>query len=97
MKRRYARHVVYVVLCTDVLSNRCLCTICTHRCHLGVWLQVRVNWAFQKDQREDTSGHHNIFVGDLSSDITDIALFDAFQHCEQCSDAHVMVDHATNR
>ena len=64
---------------------------------MGLLMQVRVNWAFQKDQREDTSEHSNIFVGDLSNDINDLALFEAFQHCEQCSDARVMWDHATNR
>ena len=64
---------------------------------LALLWQVRVNWAFQKDQREDTSDHHNIFVGDLSSDITDVILFAAFEHCEQCSDARVQWDHATNR
>lgn len=64
---------------------------------MGLLMQVRVNWAFQKDQREDTSEHFNIFVGDLSHEVNDLALFEAFQHCEQCSDARVMWDHATNR
>ena len=32
--------------------------------------EVRVNWAFQKDQREDTSSHFHTFVGDLSSEVT---------------------------
>lgn len=31
--------------------------------------EVRVNWAFQKDQREDTSAHFHTFVGDLSSEV----------------------------
>lgn len=43
--------------------------------------EVRVNWAFQKDAREDTTSHAHIFVGDLSSEVTDRALFDAFQVC----------------
>ena len=29
--------------------------------------EARVNWAFQKDQREDTSSHFHIFVGDLAA------------------------------
>ncbi|TYH80400.1 hypothetical protein ES332_D03G129700v1 [Gossypium tomentosum] len=27
---------------------------------------IKVNWAYASSQREDTSGHHNTFVGDLS-------------------------------
>ena len=60
-------------------------------------MQIRVNWAFQKDQREDTSGHCHIFMGDLSNDISHKALFDAFKHCPDCSDARVMWDQATGR
>ncbi|DBA78486.1 TPA: hypothetical protein ACH3X2_007974 [Trebouxia sp. C0005] len=59
--------------------------------------EVRVNWAFQKDQQEDTSQHCHIFVGDLSSELNDRALFEAFEHCGNCSDARVMWDHATGR
>ena len=60
-------------------------------------LQVRVNWAFQKDQREDTSNHYHIFVGDLGSEVTDSILFEAFQEFASCSDARVMWDHVTSR
>lgn len=60
-------------------------------------MQIRVNWAFQKDQREDTSGHCHIFVGDLTNDMSHQALFDAFKHCPDCSDARVMWDQATGR
>ena len=56
-----------------------------------------MNWAFQKDQREDTTAHFHIFVGDLSSEVTDRALFEAFQSCGGCSDARVMWDHSTGR
>ncbi|KAL3147438.1 hypothetical protein ABBQ38_014500 [Trebouxia sp. C0009 RCD-2024] len=59
--------------------------------------QVRVNWAYQKDQREDTSGHCHIFVGDLSSEVTHEGLFAAFQHCGDCSDANVIWDRTTGR
>ena len=60
--------------------------------------QVRVNWAFQKDQREDTAAHTHIFVGDLPGDASDRALFDAFAaRTRGVSDARVMWDHATGR
>ncbi|GKB45849.1 oligouridylate-binding protein 1-like protein, partial [Tanacetum coccineum] len=32
---------------------------------------IKVNWAYASSQREDTSGHFNIFVGDLSPEVTD--------------------------
>ena len=60
-------------------------------------MQVRVNWAFQKDQREDTSGHCQIFVGDLSNDISNTALVEAFKHCADCYEGKVMQDPATGR
>ena len=59
--------------------------------------EVRVNWAFQKDQREDTTAHFHIFVGDLSSEVTDRTLLEAFHNCGGCSDARVMWDHSTGR
>eukprot|EP00741_Cyanophora_paradoxa_P003131 tig00000670_g3040.t1 len=40
---------------------------------------LKVNWAFAGGQREDTSGHFHIFVGDLSSGVDDRALFGSFQ------------------
>lgn len=36
--------------------------------------QVRVNWAFQKEQKEETGQAVHVFVGDLSSDVTDAML-----------------------
>ena len=59
--------------------------------------EVRVNWAFQKDQREDTSSHFHIFVGDLASEYNDAALLEAFKGNPGCSEARVMWDHTTNR
>lgn len=59
--------------------------------------EVRVNWAFQKDQREDTTAHFHIFVGDLSTEVTDRMLLEAFHNCGGCSDARVMWDHSTGR
>ncbi|KAI8472361.1 MAG: hypothetical protein J3K34DRAFT_519833 [Monoraphidium minutum] len=60
--------------------------------------EMRVNWAFQSHQREDTSGHWHLFVGDLGQDVTDAVLFAAFSQLPGgCSDARVMWDHATGR
>jgi nucleolysin TIA-1/TIAR len=59
--------------------------------------EVRVNWAFQKEQHEDTSAHFHIFVGDISNEVNDRMLFDAFSAVSGCSDARVMWDHATGR
>ncbi|KAE8699408.1 Oligouridylate-binding protein 1A [Hibiscus syriacus] len=47
---------------------------------------IKVNWAYASGQREDTSGHFNIFVGDLSPEVTDAML-----------DARVMWDQKTGR
>ncbi|PSC75397.1 oligouridylate-binding 1-like [Micractinium conductrix] len=59
--------------------------------------EVRVNWAFQKEQKEEVANHFHVFVGDLSSDVTDAMLHAAFAGCPGCSDARVMWDHATGR
>lgn len=40
---------------------------------------IKVNWAYASTQREDTSGHFNIFVGDLCPEVTDAALFAFFR------------------
>ncbi|ONK61133.1 uncharacterized protein A4U43_C08F26580 [Asparagus officinalis] len=58
---------------------------------------IKVNWAYASSQREDTSGHFNIFVGDLSPEITDNALFACFSVYPSCSDARVMWDQKTGR
>ncbi|KAE8715378.1 Oligouridylate-binding protein 1A [Hibiscus syriacus] len=47
---------------------------------------IKVNWAYASGQREDTSGHFNIFVGYLSPEVTDAML-----------DARVMWDQKTGR
>lgn len=59
--------------------------------------EARVNWAFQKEQKEEVANHFHVFVGDLSSDVTDAMLHAAFQACPGCSDARVMWDHSTGR
>ncbi|KAI3773279.1 hypothetical protein L1987_47804 [Smallanthus sonchifolius] len=58
---------------------------------------IKVNWAYASGQREDTSGHYNIFVGDLSPEVTDAMLFACFSAYASCSDARVMWDQKTGR
>ncbi|CAN1345434.1 RNA-binding protein 208 [Linum perenne] len=58
---------------------------------------LKVNWAYANSQREDTSGHFHIFVGDLSPEVTDATLFACFSVYPSCSDARVMWDHKTGR
>ncbi|KAJ9559755.1 hypothetical protein OSB04_004915 [Centaurea solstitialis] len=58
---------------------------------------IKVNWAYASGQREDTSGHYNIFVGDLSPEVTDAMLFTCFSVYASCSDARVMWDQKTGR
>ncbi|XP_027354275.1 oligouridylate-binding protein 1-like isoform X2 [Abrus precatorius] len=58
---------------------------------------LKVNWAYANSSREDTSGHFNIFVGDLSPEVTDATLFACFSVYPSCSDARVMWDHKTGR
>ncbi|KAF3649112.1 Oligouridylate-binding protein 1A [Capsicum chinense] len=58
---------------------------------------IKVNWAFASGQREDTTSHYNIFVGDLSPEVTDAMLFACFSVYPSCSDARVMWDQKTGR
>ncbi|XP_010542384.1 PREDICTED: oligouridylate-binding protein 1C-like [Tarenaya hassleriana] len=58
---------------------------------------IKVNWAYATGQREDTSSHFNIFVGDLGPEITDATLFACFSVYPSCSDARVMWDLKTGR
>ncbi|KAI4316195.1 hypothetical protein L6164_024198 [Bauhinia variegata] len=58
---------------------------------------LKVNWAYANSSREDTSGHFNVFVGDLSPEVTDATLFACFSVYPSCSDARVMWDHKTGR
>ncbi|KAL3720774.1 hypothetical protein ACJRO7_005564 [Eucalyptus globulus] len=39
---------------------------------------IKVNWAYASGQREDTSGHYNIFVGNLGAEVMDAMLFACF-------------------
>lgn len=58
---------------------------------------IKVNWAYASGQREDTTGHYNVFVGDLSPEVTDATLFAAFCVYPSCSDARVMWDQRSGR
>ncbi|KMZ71741.1 RNA-binding protein [Zostera marina] len=58
---------------------------------------IKVNWAYASVQREDKSGHFNVFVGDLCPEITDATLFAFFSIYSSCSDARVMWDQKTGR
>jgi nucleolysin TIA-1/TIAR len=58
---------------------------------------IKVNWAYASGQREDTTGHYSIFVGDLSPEVTDAALFACFSIYPSCSDARVMWDQKSGR
>ncbi|KAG8922922.1 hypothetical protein FRC03_012044 [Tulasnella sp. 419] len=55
--------------------------------------EIRVNWAYQGQQnKEDTSNHYHVFVGDLSPEVTDEILGKAFSAFPTLSDARVMWD-----
>ncbi|CAK7352254.1 unnamed protein product [Dovyalis caffra] len=58
---------------------------------------IKVKWAYASRQREDTSSHFNVFVGDLSPEVTDATLYACFSIYPSCSDARVMWDQKTGR
>ena len=60
-------------------------------------LSIKVNWAYASGQREDTSGHYNIFVGNLSPEVIDATLFACFSIYPSYSDARVMWDQKSGR
>lgn len=37
------------------------------QCESTLLQEARVNWAFQKEQKEEVANHFHVFVGDLSS------------------------------
>ncbi|CAM0138441.1 E3 ubiquitin-protein ligase pub1 [Umbelopsis sp. WA50703] len=60
--------------------------------------EIRVNWAVQgATQKEDTSNHFHIFVGDLSPEVDDTILTKAFSAFGTMSDARVMWDQNTGK
>lgn len=58
-----------------------------------------MNWAYQSNttSKEDTSGHFHIFVGDLSNEVNDEVLLQAFSAFGSVSEARVMWDMKTGR
>ena len=40
--------------------------------------ELQVDWAHKWHRREDTSCHHQVFVGDLSQNVFDQTLYSAF-------------------
>jgi nucleolysin TIA-1/TIAR len=55
--------------------------------------EIRVNWAYQGNQnKEDTTNHYHVFVGDLSPEVNDDILQKAFSAFGSLSDARVMWD-----
>jgi len=55
--------------------------------------EIRVNWAYQGNQnKEDTTNHFHVFVGDLSPEVSDDVLQKAFGAFGSLSDARVMWD-----
>ncbi|EFY85615.1 TIA1 cytotoxic granule-associated RNA binding protein [Metarhizium acridum CQMa 102] len=61
--------------------------------------EIRVNWAYQSNtsNKEDTSSHFHIFVGDLSNEVNDDILLQAFSAFGTVSEARVMWDMKTGR
>lgn len=61
--------------------------------------EIRVNWAYQSNttSKEDTSNHFHIFVGDLSNEVNDDILHQAFSAFGSVSEARVMWDMKTGR
>jgi len=60
-------------------------------------VELKVNWAFANGQKEDTTNHHHIFVGDLSVEVDDKALYAAFAPFGSISDARVMAEAGTGK
>ncbi|KAG0039323.1 hypothetical protein BGZ82_008771 [Podila clonocystis] len=56
--------------------------------------EIKVNWAFtgQVAGKEDTATHYHIFIGDISPEINDEALSNAFSAFGSMTDARVMWD-----
>jgi len=59
---------------------------------------MKVNWeSAGSGQKEDTTNHYHIFCGDLSPEVDDQALHNAFSAFGSISEARIMRDPATNR
>ncbi|KAI9842565.1 MAG: hypothetical protein M1837_007078 [Sclerophora amabilis] len=77
-------------------AERAMQTLNGRRVHQA---EIRVNWAYQSNtsSKEDTSNHFHIFVGDLSNEVNDEVLLQAFSAFGSVSEARVMWDMKTGR
>ncbi|CAI7650957.1 unnamed protein product [Penicillium manginii] len=77
-------------------AERAMQTLNGRRIHQS---EIRVNWAYQSNNtnKEDTSNHFHIFVGDLSNEVNDDVLTQAFSAFGSVSEARVMWDMKTGR
>ena len=77
-------------------ADRAMNTLNGRRVHQA---EIRVNWAYQSNSsnKEDTSNHFHIFVGDLSNEVNDEVLLQAFSAFGSISEARVMWDMKTGR
>ena len=77
-------------------ADRAMNTLNGRRVHQQ---EIRVNWAYQSNSsnKEDTSNHFHIFVGDLSNEVNDEVLSQAFSAFGSVSEARVMWDMKTGR
>ncbi|KAL2202061.1 hypothetical protein CC79DRAFT_1280516 [Sarocladium strictum] len=77
-------------------AERAMQTLSGRRVHQS---EIRVNWAYQSNTstKEDTSSHFHIFVGDLSNEVNDEILTQAFSAFGSVSEARVMWDMKTGR
>jgi nucleolysin TIA-1/TIAR len=72
---------------------------CSTKHQIDLAQEIRVNWAYQSNSnnKEDTSNHFHIFVGDLSNEVNDEVLLQAFSAFGSVSEARVMWDMKTGR
>ncbi|KZF26745.1 nuclear and cytoplasmic polyadenylated RNA-binding protein pub1 [Xylona heveae TC161] len=77
-------------------AERAMQTLNGRRIHQN---EIRVNWAYQANSvnKEDTTNHFHIFVGDLSNEVNDEVLLQAFSAFGSVSEARVMWDMKTGR
>lgn len=77
-------------------AERAMQTLNGRRVHQS---EIKVNWAYQSNtsNKEDTSNHFHIFVGDLSNEVNDDVLLQAFSAFGSVSEARVMWDMKTGR
>ena len=77
-------------------ADRAMTTLNGRRVHQA---EIRVNRAYQahNTNKEDTSNHYHIFVGDLSNEVNDEVMLQAFSAFGSVSEARVMWDMKTGR